>query len=371
MPTRTELFTRSVSLLLLIALSPATSRGAPSAGLATLCDEYWQGLLRAQPTFATSIGDRRFDDQLEDITPAAIERERQRLEGVLSRARAFDSTGLDDADRLNRAALVETIEGQLANLSCHFEDWVVDPLGGPQVEFFNLPDYTVIATPKDAARFVARCRAMGKYFDDHIANLRSGLGAGRVAAHDCVQKVAEELDSLAAKPVSGWALMSPAAASHPSWTRGEREHFRADLTAALRDVVKPAIVRYRDAIEKEVVPAARPAEKSGLVNLPGGLECYRKRIREETSLDATPEELHQLGLDELKRIREALSSLGEKVLGTRDVAEIQRRLRTDPAMHFKSAEEVEAKARETLARAKAAIPGWFHMLPRADCKVKV
>jgi uncharacterized protein (DUF885 family) len=94
-------------------------------------------------------------------------------------------------------------------------------------------------------------------------------------------------------------------------------------------------------------------------------------IRIHTSLQKTPQELHQLGLDEVKRIRAALSELGGKTLGTTDVAEIQRKLRTDPAMHFATADEVEAKARATLARARAAIPQYFGILPKADCQVKV
>jgi len=110
---------------------------------------------------------------------------------------------------------------------------------------------------------------------------------------------------------------------------------------------------------------------AGMAAMPGGLSCYRKLVRVHTSLDTPPSELHQLGLDEVKRIRAAISELGGKVLGTTDFAEIQRRLRKDPAMHFSTAEEVEAEAESTLARAKAAIPRWFGMLPKADCRVKV
>ena len=85
----------------------------------------------------------------------------------------------------------------------------------------------------------------------------------------------------------------------------------------------------------------------------------------------SPEELHQLGLEQVARFRKELAELGGKVLGTGDIVEIQRRLRGDAAMHFATAEEVEAKAREALARAKAAMPNWFATLPKADCAVKV
>jgi uncharacterized protein (DUF885 family) len=121
-----------------------------------------------------------------------------------------------------------------------------------------------------------------------------------------------------------------------------------------------------------VLPAARPPEKAGLAALPAGADCYKKMIRVHTSLDMTPDEIHKLGLERVAIFRRDLAALGQKVLGTSDVAEIQRRLRGDPAMFFKTSEEVEAKARETLARAQAAVPGWFGTIqPKAPCEVKV
>jgi len=370
MPTRTPHLFRMLPVLLLMA-APSAARATPDPALAKLCDEYWQGALAANPTYATSIGERRFDDKLPDITPAGIERDRVRMEDLLARARAFDPKKLDGEDKLNRSALIETLEGHLSNASCHFEDWVVDPLGGPQVELFNLADYTVVETQEDARKLVVRCRAMGKYMDDHVANLRAGLKRGRVAERDAVEKVAQQLEALLAQPVTEWALMNPAKGELKGWTPAQREKFRSDLAAALGGFLKPGLTHYRDAIKKEILPAARPPEKAGLVNLPGGLECYQKRIREETSLDLTPRQIHLIGLEQVRMIREEMSDLGQKLMDTPQIELIQHRLRDDPDMQFRTAAEVEAAARDALKRAKAAIPNWFGVLPKADCEVKV
>ncbi len=364
----------------LLVMHPTSGYGAATGGrstgdaaksLAALCDEYWQGYLRVSPVFATSIADHRYDDRLDDNSPAAREREGKRLEGVRDRALAIPEGGLNPEGRLTRSALIEEVEGQLANQSCHFENWVVDPLGGPQVEFMNLPDITRFKNPEDARNYVKRCRAIEPYLGQHVANLREGLKKGRTASRDAVRKVLEQLDALCAKPVQEWALMSPAKEKHSGWPAEETADFERELMAVARERLLPAFQRYRDFLKTEVQPAARSPEKAGLVALPDGVECYEKRIRVETSLERKPEELHQLGLEEVARFRKALSELGGKVFGTTDVAEIQHRLRTDPAMHFKTGEEIEAKAREALARAKAAIPNWFGILPKADCQVKV
>jgi uncharacterized protein (DUF885 family) len=355
-----------------LMLTPAVAtHAAPSEPLARLCDEFWQGYLASHPTRATALGDHRFDDKLDDVTLAGIERERQRLESARTRATALDEQKLDPADRLTRSALILEAKNELDDLTCHFEDWLVDPRSGPQTDFMSLPDLTQFYVAGDAQKYVTRVKLMAPYVDQVIANLQRGLKAGRIGTKAGVSAVLDQLDSLAAHPVERWELFAPAGVSHPDWTADQRLKFDRDLRSALGETVKPAFLRYRDFLRTKILPVARPQDKAGMTFLPGGREDYQRRIRLETSIDRTPEQLHQLGLDEIARIRGELSTLGQKVLGTSDIAEIQKKLRNDPAMHFASADEVKAKAEQTLARAKDAIPGYFSVLPKADCQVKV
>jgi uncharacterized protein (DUF885 family) len=353
------------------ALIVSTAQATPSSDVTRLCAEYWEGHLEAHPTAATSIGDRRYDDKLEDNSPAGIEKDRKRLEGVLRRARAIPEAALGPAERLNRAALIEEVEGQIAALSCGFHEWSVDPLNGPQVEFMNLQDYTRIESVKDATNYTSRCRAMARYVDQHVANLKSGLAKGRVASRPPVEKTIRQLDALLAQPTATWAVLKPGEAEYAKWKPDERATFKRTLTAVVEDGLKPALTRYRDVLQSEILPAARPAEKAGVGTLPQGLDCYRKLIRVHTSVDRDPEALHRLGLEQVERFRRGLAEVGKRALGTDDVTEIQKKLRSDAAMHFAEADQVESKAREALARAKAAMPKWFGIVPKADCEVKV
>ncbi|HYM81961.1 MAG TPA: DUF885 domain-containing protein [Candidatus Limnocylindria bacterium] len=361
----------AIVLVTLAVLGPGRALAGPSEDLAKLCEEYWEGHLRAHPTSATAIGDRRYDDRLDDNSPAGRTREQQRLESMRKRVTAIDTRTLAAADRVNRDALIEDVEGQLAQLSCEFSEWVVDPLDGPQVSFLNLADYTVIATPKDAANYVSRCRAMGRYVDQHVANLAIGLGKGKIASLEAVRKTIDQLRVLEGKPVEEWAMLGPLAADRPTWSEAQRKTFARDLNAAAREHVLPAFARYRSFLESKILPRARGPEQAGLKALPDGLECYRKMIRVHTSLDMSPDELHRLGLEQVAKFRSDLSELGGRALGTSDVAEIQKKLRSNPAMHFKTAEEIEGKAREALGRAEVAMAGWFGVLPKAKCEVKV
>ncbi|MCA8981237.1 MAG: DUF885 domain-containing protein, partial [Planctomycetes bacterium] len=127
--------------------------------------------------------------------------------------------------------------------------------------------------------------------------------------------------------------------------------------------------RYRAIVAEEILPFARSDDEPGFGALDGGLDYYRLQVRRHTSLALTPEEIHQLGLDELERIHEEMRELGARCFGTRDLAEIQARLRDDSELHFDTAEEVEAQAVECLGRAEAAVPALFGRLPVAPCEV--
>jgi len=361
--------------LLAAALMTASTSGAapnPSADLAKLGDEYWQGNLEAYPTWATSLGDSRYDDRLTDISQGGIARERKRLEAILERANAIPEAQLAPAERLTRTALITELENGLAGISCGFEQWVVDPLNGPQVDMMSLADYTIIDTPKDAANYVKRVRAWGPYLHDHVANLTIGLKHGKTASWDAVHKTIEQLERLSNTPDESLGVWKPATAAHPAWKLADRDKFSKDLRSAIAKSLRPGLARYQTFLTAQVLPAARPPDKAGLSNLPGGIECYRSMIRVHTSLDLDPHALHQIGLEQVAKFRKDLAELGKRALGTSDIPAIQKRLRTSPEMHFKTAAEVESKARETLARAQAAVPKWFGKIqPKAPCEVKV
>lgn len=360
--------------VLVLGIPARPALGAPTGGAAgtldRLGDEYWEDVLRASPTWATQLGDRRYDALLRDNSPRGRAADLARWTRTRDRARAIDPAALDAARRTTRGLLLEEVEGALAQAECRFEEWVVDPLNGPQVSLLTLAEKTPIRSRREADDFVRRCRAMGRFIDQHVANLARGLAAGRTAAIDPVNKTLAQLDRLDTLAAPAWPMLVAARRPRdPGLSAADSAHFDGALVTAVRDVVQPAFRRYRAFLGERVRPVARSQEKAGLVALPGGLDCYRRMIKVQTSLEPTPEELHALGRAEIDRIRGELAALGAKALGTSDVATIQRRLREDPAMHFETGEEIEATAREALARAEAAVPEWFGLRPKASCEV--
>jgi uncharacterized protein (DUF885 family) len=340
-----------------------------TSSLAELADEYWQASLTFSPVAATAIGDRRFDDRMDDVSPEAIDAQRRRLVALRDRVEAVERRGLDGTELVTRSALIAQISSDVATLETGLEAWTVDPLEGPQVVALDLEAIQLVSTPDQARAMVARWRALGPWFDQQAANLRRGLGAGRVAVRTPVDKAVEQMEGILARPDAELPLLKPLAEPHEDWSAAERESFADGLRTAVRDIVRPALARYSAVVRDEILPAARPDERAGILHVDGGGDAYTRLIRVHTSLDLSPDEIHRIGLDEVARIDAELAELGGRVLGTTDAEAIRSRLRSDPALHFTTRDEVFASAEEALARARAAIPEWFGLLPVADCAV--
>jgi uncharacterized protein (DUF885 family) len=362
----------------LVIMSPSvSSTSSPAAPppnqaegpLGQLAEEYWTGRLRADPIEATLLGDHRWGAELPDPSASANQREIERLQGLLSQVNELSPAAMTDVDRVTRAALLGEIANEIAGRRCAIADWAVDPRDGPHVTFQNLAQLTPVVTEADGAALLARWQKMGTYLDARVSNLRMAAAQNRIATRGTAQRVLQQLHDLLAAPTRDWVLMAPAHVDHADWSPAARQSFSRGMAAAVDTMIKPALQRYRDVIEAEILPAARDDDHVGLGNIADGAACYERLIGVHTSLALSAEEIHRIGLDEIARIRTEMSALGDKLFGTRDLAAIQTRLRGDRALYFDTRAEVEAKASEALRRAEAAMPAWFATLPRTPCEV--
>jgi uncharacterized protein (DUF885 family) len=342
---------------------------AAGEALRSLADRFWGRYLATYPTWATVIGDRRFDDQLEGVSPAAIDARLCWLDEIAATARALEPDGLSPTEQVTRQMLIDEAAGHAASLRTRTYEWTVDPLSGPAVTLLDLVDYQSIETPDDGRAMVARWRKIGDYLDELIAGLRRATPDGRVAVRNPVDRAIDVLRGLEATSPEQWKLANPAAVEHDAWAARDQAAFRDGLLAAVRDVAVPAFRRYREVLEQEILPAARPQDRPGLEHIPGGLDTYRTWIRVHTTLELEPEALHATGLAEIERIDAEFVELGRRVLGTKDLDSTLAALRDDPRLRFDTSEEVFETAARSLARATAVIGDWFGRLPNAACVV--
>ncbi len=324
--------------------------------LERLAADYWNAFLQRNPTWATSLGDRRFDDRLEDESPAGRDAWRAALDGF---GRRLEGLGRVD-DQVTLAALRESIATDRAFLDADLGSFNVDPMDGPQVSLLNIPSYHQARDEDEAQALIARWRAMPAFLDNAGAALHRGAAKGRTPVAALCAKVVEQIDDLLERPDADWPLVTPA----DSWP-----DLREPLVELVRDQIRPAYERYRALIVDELAPTARADDRPGLLHVPGGAEAYAKLARAHTSLDTPPEEIHAIGLAEIERIDAEFVELGARLLGADGLEATLRALRDDPALHFSTREEVFDVAQASLDRASAAIPEWFGRLPQAPCEV--
>ncbi|MES2209551.1 MAG: DUF885 domain-containing protein [Chloroflexota bacterium] len=348
--------------------SPALRPTAHEA-LRALADEFWESFLTAHPGFATVLGDRRFDDRLDDLSPEGRAAWASVLEQTLGRAGEIDPSGLDGSARVTRSMLIEEASGQLMALRTGVDDWSLNPIDGPQTWVVDMVDYQPISTPEEGRRLITRIRAMDRLIDQVVERLRRGLARGCVSSVVPVERVIDEVSGLIGTPAAAWRLAVPAGEPHEDWPADVLEAFRTDLIEAIDSVVLPAFRRYAEVLRQEILPVARPSGQPGLVHVPEGTAAYRALARSHTSLDLDPLEIHEVGLREIERLDRAFADLGASVLGVHGLEATLRALRTDLRLRFANADEVWATARSTLERAQAATPAWFGRLPIAACEV--
>ena len=347
----------------------STASAAVSARLATLAGDVWDSQMAAHPLYATSLGDRRFDDRLRANGPDSLGADQVRLDRLLADAGAIDPAGLAAVDRVTHTALVDFLRSELDLVASGLDAWGVDPLDGPQISYLNVPSFQPVRTMAEGDDLVARWREIGPWIDRLTGTTRDALARGVSAPAANVRNVIAELDDLLARPTDEWPLVDPARDAPPDWPADRRAAYAEQVRGAVVDGIRPAFVRYRAFLADELGPIARDDDRPGLSHVPGGAETYARLVRAHTTLELGPEEIHQIGLEETARIDEEFRELGGRLLGTTDQAEVLERLRSDPALHFATPAEVFAVAEGSLARANAAIADWFGRLPQAPCVV--
>jgi uncharacterized protein (DUF885 family) len=333
--------------------------------VAALADELTELVLDASPVFATLLGVPGREDRLADLTEAGEQELDQALVGVLERARALDPAALSPADRATRAVVVSTAEGMRHHLAAHEAEYTItDMFVAPVASMLSTLPMLVLSTPKQAAGYLARLSGLPAMLADVAQRHRGGISAGRVPVAHLVRAAIDQIDRYLAAPDQ-----DPLARPTFEGELPDGREFTAARDEVLAERVRPAFARYRDVLADAVLPHGRDTERVGLCWLPGGDAMYAGLVAAHTTTDRTPEDLHDTGLALIARLADEYREVGERVFGTRDLAVIFDRLRTDPALRWDTADELLDTARTAIARAEAAAPDWFGRLPAQSCQV--
>ncbi|MBO9521699.1 MAG: DUF885 domain-containing protein [Nocardioidaceae bacterium] len=337
-----------------------------SDSLDQLADDFFHAYLRANPTEAHLLGHYEHAASYEDPTRAEEDRQAAELRDLVRRAEALDESALDEQQRITRAVLVDDASNRIGMLEGRFPEFAADPLFGPQAQLSLIVSMMAIPDADAADAMVAKYAAIGRHYRDLAERQREGVANKRVSPAFAVRGVVDQIEAALAVPVAEDPLLEtqalPAGVDAEAW--------RARLQAAIEDEIRPGMLAYAEVLRDEVLPVARPDDRAGLSWLDGGLEDYDRTLRYYTTTGMSAEEIHQVGLEQIAKLAEEYRGLGPEVVGSDDLQEIFTALRTDPALHFETGDQLVAASEVAMARAWAGMPDWFEVLPQAPCAVQ-
>jgi uncharacterized protein (DUF885 family) len=355
-----------LSLLLLLASHAGAQTAASS--LQQVIADYERFSRQVDPISAGQEGDRDALRRLPDVRPEAEQAQRKQLVALGERLAKIDAQQLSGDAALNHALLTRIVKESIEETSFDFSRIAFQNDGG----FHTLADYlgrtTTIASREDADAWLARLEALPTWYEQNITNLKRGIKTRYTQPRIVVDRVLEVArNQVAAKPEDS-SLLLPFARMPAGIPAAAQADYRAKALALVRDKVYPAQRAFSDFLAREYVPAARPA--LAWRTTPGGEASYRFLVRRHTTTDMTPDQIHQLGVDEVARIRGLMEKTIAQTGFEGTFPEFLKMLRTDPRFYPRTATELLEKASEIAKRSDDQLPRLFGTLPRLTYGVR-
>jgi uncharacterized protein (DUF885 family) len=319
------------------------------------------------PVDASLFGVDGYDDRLPDHSPDAEGRTDAALAAIEERCSRLNGDVADPDKATTLSVVARHATSLRQELAADTPAWcVADDYASPLPRLLSDLPMLGLAGPAQVDGYLARLAALPQLLRVVAARHTDGIGRGLTP----VRRLAEALVAWVDRTLAAGEA-DPMTRPTPSPDAGvDADAFVARRDRLLSDVVRPALGAYRDDVAARVVPHGRDDEHIGLCWMPGGEAMYADFIAIHTTIDTTADELHELGLEVVAGLADEYASIGAQAYGTRDVAEVWRRLTTDPGMFFADADSLLDLARATVARGEAAAPRCFGRRPAAACVVE-
>ncbi len=348
-----------------------TLRAQSPADLAlrTLLDDVWQFELTESPMLATNVGDPRGQDRLADESLGAIARRADQRRKYLDQLMSIDVQALSSNPRIDHELLRLRLDEQLADFQFKTHLMPINNREGFHIQFPELPRLMNMKSESDFRNYIARLNDMGRYTDQQIELLRGGIEQGltqpAIIMRDSLGQVEAQI---VADPDDSLLMKNISEESHQRMDDATWQLLADQIRGAIKSSVVPAYQRFADFLRDEYLPACRGP--IGASAMPGGRSFYRDRVRRFTTIDVSPEEIHETGLKENARIREEMESIRRAVHFPGGLPEFLEHLRTDPKFYAQTPEQLLQQVALILKRADGRLPELFGKLPRTPYGIR-
>jgi uncharacterized protein (DUF885 family) len=366
--------TLCLGLLLSLICSPLVVAGPQASSslesrrkaLSDLLAEEWEYNLRTNPVYASILGDKRWNDKVDDFSQEFIDRDLQETQKFLVRFEAIDTAGFPEQEVLNKALMVRDL--QMAVDRARFKSWEM-PVAqntGIHIDLPQLVNVLSFQSVKDYEDYIARLKAWPVLFDQTMVQMRKGMADGRMPPRFLLEKVVDQANGIATQAPEKSPFAHPFFDFPKDLPEADQKRLRETGVAAIRDSMVPAYAKFTKFVRDEYAPKGRT--EPGIWVLPDGDAYYAFRVKESTTTTLTPEEIHQLGLAQVKEIEERMTAVVTQ-LGYKDRKSFGAAIAADPKLHGHSRHEILDLYRKYTDQMYPKLPGLFGRLPKGKVEM--
>jgi uncharacterized protein (DUF885 family) len=357
-----------IALLMACSLSAAAkdsdSMAARIAAQNALFEDQYQADLRAHPERATAIGDYRYNDQLDDYSPAGYQRQDASDQSFLSRLNAISTAGFPEQEKLSHEVMQRSLAQRIENFKFREYEMPVNQMEGPQVRLADMP----LAVPFDSVKhyedYIARLHQIPRVLRQAEETLRAGMKDKLMPVRFLLEKVPAQCEGIvAANP-----FLLPTNKYPDGISPDEQQRITQAITKAVNNEVIPAYKEFGAFIATQYAPLGRGT--LSVTSLPGGRERYLNDIRSRTTISTlTPDQIHAIGLREIDRIEGEMLGIARKE-GFNDVASFRDSLKTNTKYIPTSSEQILDDFRKYIAQMQPKLPALFGYIPGSPVTVE-
>src|SRR6202041_3580706 len=358
---------QTLALLITVCFFSAAEGAVPDAAPTTvesrvaaqnsLFEEYYQSELKAHPERATAFGDYRYNDRLEDTSLAAIKSVHDSDVSFLARLEAIPTKGFSEQDILSHQVLRNTLRQRIDNYGFKEYEMPVNQMDGPHLRLADLPLAVPFDTVKQYEDYIARLHQIPRVFTQTEEVLRAGLRDHLMPVRFLLEKIPAQCQGI----IDEDPFILPTKKFPASISAADQQRLTQQIRDAANNEVLPAYKAFAKFVATEYAPHGRTT--LSVASLPGGESRYRHNIRSRTTIrNLTPDQIHQIGLDEMDRIGREMLAIAHKE-GFSDLASFDASLKKNPKYIPTSAGQILDDYRHYLGQMQGKLPQLFTYIP--------
>jgi uncharacterized protein (DUF885 family) len=341
--------------------TPRVPQNADARALHALFDAEWDYRMQESPEYASELGDRRWNDRWSDESIEAYARRHEHDKAVLAKLSNIHRARLSEADQLNYDLFQKSYQQAIEGYKFHQFLIPLNQRGGIQTQD-ELADSLRFQTLKDYQDWIARLRAFPALMDQTIALMREGIKQRMVHPKVIMQRIPAQIDKQIVSDPTQSGFYKPFRHFSAEISSADQQRLAQEARAAIEQQVVPAFKKFKEFFVKEYLPAC--FDQAGIWQVPHGDELYAYDVRRYTTTNLTPDQVHEIGLKEVSRIRAEMDGIIKQTgfKGSRD--EFFKFLRTDPQFFYKSPDDLFEAYKATAKTIDPNLVKIFRTLPR-------